>query len=124
MRPGPVQQACLDDAFVGQPPHGAAQSLDGPVGPSALVQDPNHIAPRLGRAHPPHRRQPIVQLGQNTLEMGGVSASANLSDGIRIAGTQTRIAADATAATGGEQAGFGAFGDQRPLKLGDRAQHL
>ena len=56
--------------------------------------------------------------------MGSVSASTSLSDGIRIAGTQTRIAADATAATGGEQASFGAFGDQGPLKLGHRAQHL
>ena len=34
------------------------------------------------------------------------------------------VATNTAAATRGLQAGFGAFGDQRSLELGDRAQHL
>ena len=56
--------------------------------------------------------------------MSGVAARANLADGVRVPGAQTRIAADPAAATRGPQPSFGALGDQRPLELGDGTQDL
>ena len=56
--------------------------------------------------------------------MSGVAACANLADGVRVPGAQTRIAADPAAATRSPQPSFGALGDQRPLELGDGTQHL
>ena len=56
--------------------------------------------------------------------MGGIAAGPDFADGVRVAGAQAGIAADAAAGARGVQAGFGALGDQRPLQLGDGAQHL
>ena len=56
--------------------------------------------------------------------MRGVAAGAHFADRLRVAGPQAGIAADAAAAARGLQAGLGALGDQRPLELGDGAQHL
>jgi hypothetical protein len=82
------------------------------------------IAPGLGGPHPPHGRQPRVQPGQDTGEVCGVAAGANLADRRWIPCPQAGIAADPTAPARGLQPGFGAFGDQGALELGDGAQHL
>ena len=89
-----------------------------------VVQDPHDIPPGLAGAHPPHGRQPRVQLRQDAIEMRGIAAGAHFADGVRVAGAQAGIAADAAALACGVQAGFGALGDQRPLELGDGTQHL
>jgi hypothetical protein len=47
----------------------------------------------------------------------GVSACPQLTNCVRIAGTQPGIAADPSAPTRGVQAGLGALGDQRTLEL-------
>jgi hypothetical protein len=56
--------------------------------------------------------------------MRSVAAGLNLADGLRITGPQARVATNATAVARGQQAGFGALGDQCPLELGDGPQHL
>ena len=120
----PVQQFRLDDALGHQSPNRAAQPLHRPGGGGNAVQDAHDVAPGLGRPHPPHGRQPRVQLGQDALQMCGVAADADLADGVRVAGAQAGIAADTTATARRPQSGFGALGNQRPFELGDGAQHL
>ena len=73
------------------------------------VQDSHHVAPRLGRLHPPHDRQPCIQLGQDAVQVSGVAACGFLADGVRVPGAQARL---------------GALGDQCALELGDGTQHL
>ena len=68
--------------------------------------------------------KPGIELGQNGIEMAGIAAGAELADGVRVAGAQPRIAADAAASAGGAQPGLGALGDQAALELGDGAEHL
>ena len=89
-----VQQFRLHDALGGQPPHGAAQPLHRPGGLGGAVQDAHDVAPGLGGPHPPHGRQPRVQLGQDAGEVCDVAAGADLADGVRVAGAQAGIAAD------------------------------
>ena len=48
--------------------------------------------------------------------MCGVSAGADLADGLRITGTQAGIASDAPAVARCPEARLGALGDQRPLE--------
>jgi hypothetical protein len=78
---GAVQQAGLDEAFVGQKPHRAAQLFDRTDGPRFWFRTRTNVAPGLVRAHPPHGRQPRVQLRQDTVEMRGITTGANLADG-------------------------------------------
>ena len=73
---------------------------------------------------PPHGRQPRVELCQDALEIGRVARRPDLADRGRIARAQAGIAAHPAAAARGLQAGLGALGDQRPLELGDGAEHL
>jgi hypothetical protein len=40
------------------------------------------------RHQPPHGRQPRVQLGQDALQVCGVTAGADLADGVRVTGAQ------------------------------------
>ena len=82
------EQRGLDDAFRGQPPHGAAHPLDRPGGIRAAVQDADDVAPGLVRAHPPHRRQPGVKLCEHALQVPCVAAGAQLADRLRVAGAQ------------------------------------
>jgi hypothetical protein len=56
-RPGAVLQIDLDDAFHGQPSHGAAQAFDFPGGCLPTIQDLHDIAPGLICGHLPHGRQ-------------------------------------------------------------------
>ena len=112
LRQGAIQQAGLDDAFRGQPPHGAAQPFDRPGGGPPAVQDSHDIAPGLIWPHQPDRREPRIQPLQNTFEMRGVTACAYFADGIRITGAQAGIAANPAAGTRRIQASFGAFGNQ------------
>jgi hypothetical protein len=118
------QQACLDDAFGGQPPCRAAQPLDRPVACSPPVQDPHDVTPGLVRTHPPRGRQPRVQLCQNAFEIGGLATAADLADRVRIPCPQAGIAADASTLAGGLQARLGALGDQRPFEMGDSVDLL
>ena len=66
LRPGALQQACLDNALVAQPAHRATKPLDGPGGGSAAVQDLHDVAPGLVGTHPQHRWQPVVQPDEDT----------------------------------------------------------
>jgi hypothetical protein len=59
VRPRAVQQAGLDDTFIGQPPYSAAQPLDRPGGCLPTVEDPHDITPRLVGAHLPHGGQQV-----------------------------------------------------------------
>jgi hypothetical protein len=94
-RRGTVHQARLDDAFRDQSPDGAPESLDRPVCRAAMVQDPCDIAPGLVRTHAPHGREPGVQPRQDAIQMGGVAAYPEFSNGIWIAGAQAGVATDA-----------------------------
>ena len=55
---------------------------------------------------------------EDFVEMRLVATDAHLADSVRIARPQAGIAADAAALARRQQAGLGAFGDQRPLELG------
>jgi len=48
LRPCALKQAGLDEAFRGQPPHGAAEALHGPATVAAAVENPDDVAPGLG----------------------------------------------------------------------------
>src|ERR1700733_5069000 len=118
------QQGRLDDALRHQPPYGAAQPLNGPGGLGGAVQNAHDIAPRLSGTHPPHGRQPRVQLRQDAIKVCGVAASTDLTDCVGVTGAQAGISADTTAAARGAPPGPGALRDQCPLELCDGAQHL
>ena len=90
----------------------------------AAVQDADDVAPRLLRAHSPHRREPGIQLGENAIEVRGITSVSSVADRGRVPGPEAGVAADATAFAGGKQPSLGAFGDQRPFELSDCAQDL
>ena len=109
-RLGAVHQARLDDAFRDQTSDGAAKPLDRPACRTAVVQDPHDVAPGLVRTHAPHGREPGVQ-------MRGVAANPDLSNGIRIAGAQAGVATNAATRARRSQASLGALGYEGALQL-------
>ncbi len=124
LQAGTAEQRCLDDPFGYKPLYRPSETLDRPACGITLVDDTHNVAPRLERAHAANGWQPGVELGQHTVQISGVAAGLYLADGSRVASAQAGIAADPASGTGGAEAGLGAFGDQRPLKLGHRAEHL
>jgi hypothetical protein len=126
LRRGAIQQVTLDDAFIGEAPHAAAEALDGPGCGVArgAIENAHHVAPGLVRAHLADDRQPLVQPRQEPRQMAGIAACPQLGDRLRIPRPEARIAADAAARPRRGKTRFGALGDQRALELRHRAQHL
>lgn len=62
------------------------QPLNRPARGLAAVQDPDDITPRPGRTHPPHGRQPPIQLRQDAVKLHGIFGRRHPADRGRIPG--------------------------------------
>ena len=129
---GARQQTGLDQSLGGEAAHGATQPLDGPgaavglarSGGGGAVENPDDVAPGVIGTQAAHEGEPGLHPRQHCVEIAGITAGAELADGVGVAGAETGIAAEAATRPGGAQSGLGALGDQRPLELGDGAQNL
>ena len=126
LRSGAVQQAGLDDAFVGQPPHRAAQPLDRPGRLPACPRFRTRTTSPQGWSG--RIRRTVGSQESSCARTPSRCAASRLARTLRIAsGSPARrpgLPPTRPRARGRVQAGFGALGDQRPLELGDGAQHL
>ena len=110
-------------ALAHEPAHRAAQPLDGPL-LALVVEHADHVAPAVLRPHPLHGRQEARSGGEQVAEIDAIARRGDRSDRLAALFAQPWIAGELAARLGRLDAGLRALGDQRPLELGDGAEHL
>ncbi|MCY1504925.1 hypothetical protein D9M68_391130 [compost metagenome] len=103
--------------------NGASQALDGPV-VTAAIEHPHDIVPTVLGPELPYHRQPRLRGRNELIEIAFLARFGDGLDCLRSPFSQAGVSGKLAARLRRLDAGFGAFGDQRPLELGDRAENL